>query len=203
MKNQQRSEETRTRILAAALDCFARYGYAASGVAEICQAAGVSKGAFYHHFAGKQALFQSLLGDWLTDLEQTLTRAASTANSVPERLTNMARMARLIFHSNSPQTSFLLEFWSQASRDAAVRQAIIAPYRRFQRYFADLIQQGVDEGTLQPVNALAAAQTLISLTSGLFLQHLVDPQGADWAQATEDAIHLLLHGLQKPEGGAP
>ena len=54
---QQRSEETRARILAAALDRFARYGYDATGVAEICRAAGVSKGAFYHHFPSKQAAF--------------------------------------------------------------------------------------------------------------------------------------------------
>jgi len=199
MKNQQRFEETRTRILASALDCFARRGYEASGVAEICQAAGVSKGAFYYHFEGKQALFQSLLSAWLADLELSLTHAASGAKSVPERLMKMAHMAQGIFRSDNPQAPLFLEFWSQASRDPAIRQAVIAPYRSFQDYFAALIQQGINEGSLQPVEARAAAQALISLTSGLFLQHLVDPAGADWAQATEDAIRLLLKGLQKPD----
>ena len=64
MPQQQRSEETRARILHAALECFSRTGYDASGVAEICAAAGVSKGAFYHHFPTKQAVFIELLNFW-------------------------------------------------------------------------------------------------------------------------------------------
>ena len=58
---QQRSEETRTHILKAALDLFSKNGYDATSVANICQAAGVSKGAFYHHFASKHSVFQALL----------------------------------------------------------------------------------------------------------------------------------------------
>ncbi len=42
MAHQQRSEDTRARILRAALECFSRAGYDATGVAEICAAAGVS-----------------------------------------------------------------------------------------------------------------------------------------------------------------
>ncbi len=62
---QQRGEATRARILEAALDQFAAHGYEAASVDEICARAGVSKGAFYHHFESKQALFLALLNDWL------------------------------------------------------------------------------------------------------------------------------------------
>ena len=58
---QARSHETRSRILQSAIDLFSKEGYDATGVAEICTAAGVSKGAFYHHFPTKQALFLALL----------------------------------------------------------------------------------------------------------------------------------------------
>jgi len=61
---QQRSEETRKHILEAAQRLFSAKGYDATGVAEICQAAGVSKGAFYHHFLTKQAVFLVLLENW-------------------------------------------------------------------------------------------------------------------------------------------
>lgn len=47
---QARGEETRSRILHSALSLFGRQGYDATGVAGICEAAAVSKGAFYHHF---------------------------------------------------------------------------------------------------------------------------------------------------------
>ncbi len=49
--------ETRGAILAAARILFAARGYAASSIAEIVEAAGVTKGALFHHFASKEDLF--------------------------------------------------------------------------------------------------------------------------------------------------
>ena len=82
---QQRSEETRTRLLEAAVRLFAQQGYDASGVAEICAAAGVSKGAFYHHFESKQALFLALLEEWLARLDAAFSRSARTHPAYPRR----------------------------------------------------------------------------------------------------------------------
>ncbi|MCX6071787.1 MAG: helix-turn-helix domain containing protein, partial [Chloroflexi bacterium] len=56
---------TEARILDAAAECFGRRGYDATGVADLCETAGVSKGAFYHHFPSKQAVFMALLNRWL------------------------------------------------------------------------------------------------------------------------------------------
>ncbi|MDY0871497.1 TetR/AcrR family transcriptional regulator [Dongia rigui] len=48
--------EARLRLLDAALQVIREKGYAASSVDDICQAAGVTKGAFFHHFAAKEDL---------------------------------------------------------------------------------------------------------------------------------------------------
>jgi AcrR family transcriptional regulator len=51
-----RAERTRTRLLAAALDLFARKGYDETTVAEIATAAGVTEMTFYRHFGSKDQL---------------------------------------------------------------------------------------------------------------------------------------------------
>src|SRR4030042_884054 len=66
---QVRSEETRNRILQSAHKLFSETGFDASGVAGICRAAGVSKGAFYHHFETKQAVFLQLLEEGLQQVD--------------------------------------------------------------------------------------------------------------------------------------
>ena len=51
---------------------FAARGYEQTSVAGICAEAGVSKGAFYHHFQSKQELFNLLLQDWLSGIRQEM-----------------------------------------------------------------------------------------------------------------------------------
>lgn len=51
-----RNKDARNRLLDAALQVIRTKGYAATRVEDICSAAGVSKGAFFHHFASKEDL---------------------------------------------------------------------------------------------------------------------------------------------------
>lgn len=56
--------EARARLLAAARDIVRRRGFAATSVDDLCAAAGVTKGAFFHHFPSKEALGVALIDDW-------------------------------------------------------------------------------------------------------------------------------------------
>lgn len=195
MGPQTRSDDTRARILAAAEACFAEHGYEATGLAEICERAGVSKGALYHHFPSKQAVFLELLQRWLAGLDQELETARAEAATVPEGLARMARVARGVFQAGRGRLPLFLEFWSQAAHDPAVWRATIEPYHRYRGFFAGLIAAGVAEGSLRPVDPTTGAQVFLSLATGLVLQGLLDPQGADWGRVSEEAVQMLLRGL--------
>jgi AcrR family transcriptional regulator len=53
------SESTRHALVDSAVDLFTRRGYAATSLDEVAKRARVTKGALYHHFSGKQALFEA------------------------------------------------------------------------------------------------------------------------------------------------
>lgn len=60
-RREEYSELTRRAILASAEELFSQRGYEATGTGEICETARVTKGALYHHFADKRALFEELV----------------------------------------------------------------------------------------------------------------------------------------------
>lgn len=199
MHPQRRSEETRNRILQAAEEGFAQSGYEATGVAEICQRAHLSKGAFYHHFPSKQAVFLALLDRWLDDLEAHLQRLRSQAAPAPDALMQMADVAREVFHAAQGRLPVFLEFLNRAARDPRIWQATITPYRRYRAFFAGLMEAGMAEGSLRRVDPEAAANALLSLAVGLVLQGVVDPDGADWGEIAQESVRLLLEGISRPE----
>lgn len=64
MTRSERPTDARRRLLDAALQLFREKGYNATTVDELCAAAGVTKGAFFHHFRSKEALGIAAVDHW-------------------------------------------------------------------------------------------------------------------------------------------
>lgn len=71
-----RSDATTSDLVRAARRLFGSLGYAATSIDAIAAAAGVTKGAAYHHFDGKVALFRAALIAELEETAATLERSA-------------------------------------------------------------------------------------------------------------------------------
>jgi AcrR family transcriptional regulator len=194
---QRRAKETRKGILEAARERFAQDGYDATGVAEICQAAGVSKGAFYHHFSSKQEVFVELLNQWLAEMDKQLALLNKAEGAVPDRLLAMTRLIQVVLRAAEDQLPIYLEFWTRAMRDPEVMKSVIQPFHRYQAFFAAMVREGVDEGSVGSVDPDIAARVLVSWALGTLIQGVFDPQGADWDRVSREGVSILLEGLNK------
>jgi AcrR family transcriptional regulator len=194
---QERSIETRDNILAAAVTLFAEKGYDATGVAEICAEAKVSKGAFYHHFPSKQAVFLAILEDWLAALDLQLEQKLAESSDIPSGLIEMASITRGIFSAAGGHLAMFIEFWSQSLHDPEIWKATVDPYRRYTRMFSGYIQRGIDEGSLRGVDPDTTARMIVGLAVGLLAQGLMDPEAADWGKTAVSSMELIINGLRK------
>jgi AcrR family transcriptional regulator len=82
----ERRASTRAALLAAARDLFAEKGFAGAGREEIVERAGVTRGAMYHHFASKEALFQAVYEEVEDEVLALIAEAAMGATEPLEQL---------------------------------------------------------------------------------------------------------------------
>jgi TetR/AcrR family transcriptional regulator, transcriptional repressor for nem operon len=66
------ARNARVKLIEAAIATVRYKGFSATSVDEICAAAGVTKGAFFHHFASKEALAVAAAGAWTDIAEQRI-----------------------------------------------------------------------------------------------------------------------------------
>jgi AcrR family transcriptional regulator len=159
----------------------------------ICKDAGISKGAFYHHYESKQALVLDILDKWLMTIDESIE--ASREKTVPETFLLLTEAFPYLFKTANEGLSMFLEFWLQASRDKKLWQASITPYRRYHKYFTALIKKGVEEGSFIEVDPELTARMIISMAMGLLLQSLFDPKGAKWDETAREITALMMKTL--------
>ncbi len=78
------ADKTREGLLESAAHYFSQQGYADTSIAEICERAGTTKGALFHHFENKEALFLAVWTKLQTDMDEEARKAAFSARSLKD-----------------------------------------------------------------------------------------------------------------------
>jgi AcrR family transcriptional regulator len=191
-KHVERSRVTRERLLAHARTLFAERGYAAVGTEEIVRAAGVTRGALYHQFRDKAALFEAVVEEVEAETTAAVAEQAVTASGPPlEALRAGARAFLTLCADPGVERILLLDApavlgWERW-REIGLRHGL--------GLVSGVLEAGMESGTIarQPVTALA--HLLIgALDEGAMLVARADDRAA--ARRDVDAvIDRLLDGL--------
>jgi AcrR family transcriptional regulator len=193
---QTRSIETRNKIMQSARELFSRSGYESASVDDICREAGISKGAFYHHFPSKQSVFMDLLNEWLSGVDQGLELLRSGQSDASQGLIHMADILPEILRTAEGRMPIFLEFWSYASRDPKLWKSATAPFERYREYFANILAGMEPAEAADPQAKENAALAMMSLAIGLLVMGVIDPKAADWGSAGRESMRMLLAGMK-------
>ena len=82
----EKGRETRERLIRTGRELFGERGYDDTSIESILDSAGVARGALYHHFATKQALFDAVLDGLVAEIADTAADAARKASDPVEGL---------------------------------------------------------------------------------------------------------------------
>jgi AcrR family transcriptional regulator len=178
-RREERKEETRAELIAAARTAFARRGFHGASLEQIAREAGYSTGAIYWHFSGKDDLFLAVFEDYATTRVREWEQIHEHAQGeLPQRARVYADqwMERL---QRDPEFMVLtLEFFVYAWRNPPLREAFADRAASGRLALARLLEeQSSAQGLELPMPAEEIAAVLRELGSGLALAKLADPAG--------------------------
>jgi TetR/AcrR family transcriptional regulator, transcriptional repressor for nem operon len=162
-------EGVRNRILDAAAELFHNQGYSATGMQAIFESAGVTSGAFYHHFEGKKelglAVVQERIVSAVDDAWMAPIRAAhSTVEGVTQAFKGIAaELEARHAVRGCPLNNLTLEL---AHADAEFQVALQAVFDAWTSVLESRIRQDVAAGVLPAVKPSALATYIVAVYSG-------------------------------------
>ena len=161
---------TRDRILQAALQVFAQKGYHRALVDDIVHASRTSKGAVYHHFPNKEALFLALVDDFSARLAEAIAEAIAGAHGALAKVEAALGAGLLTFARHRELARILL------LESVSLGPAYEAKRAEVHGRFADLIQnyldQAVAEGSIKPLDTRVATLAWLGAVNELVIQWL-------------------------------
>ncbi|MHC1741132.1 MAG: TetR/AcrR family transcriptional regulator [Anaerolineaceae bacterium] len=194
---QSRSQLTREKILSTSYQLFLEQGYQSTGIAQICEKANLSKGAFYHHFPSKHDLFLALLENWLQEIDSVFGKIQVEIPSPVQQLRLMSKELDSIFTA-ADQFPMFIEVWMQSMRDPTISEKIIAPYYKYLSFFEKIFDHGINDGSISSDSEPRSSSRLImAFVMGMILQCTIEPSGEDWQKLSHFGINKILLGLQK------
>ena len=189
------ADQTRQDLLEAALDIFSRKGYQAARLEDVAQAAGVTRGAIYHHFGGKNELYMALI-----------EHAAALGNTVIERAVEEGGTFLEIIRRVVVDALSLLEEDPRFSKVMALSLATpeMAELTRRRRAEAQTLVEnisgffrlGIEGGELRPdLEPQTAARALLGYQNGLVMLWLANRQAFSIRETAPALAEIFVRGI--------
>jgi AcrR family transcriptional regulator len=184
---------TRDRILQAALEVFARKGYHRAVVDDIVRASATSKGAVYHHFPNKEALFLALVEDFAGRLAAAVAAAIDGSHGALGKVEAALRAGLETFALNRELARILLlEAVSLGSTYEAKRAEV---HDRFAALIRLYLDQAVAEGSIPSLDTRVATLTWLGAVNEVVIQWLHTGEPDLLGEAVPALTPMLLRSI--------
>jgi AcrR family transcriptional regulator len=188
-------QEVRARIVLASLRVFAELGYRRATMQDIVRESGLSVGAIYTYFKSKDELFLAgcdLTNDaGLGELAERLAAGATTAEKLSIGIGYFLDSIDA-FGELPGMAPFVVQAWSEASKEPAVRETLIRRREQLVTVGQMLLREGIARGEIPAwidVEAVATAYT--AMLDGLILLRVEEGGGYRRREAERRALSVL------------
>jgi AcrR family transcriptional regulator len=187
--------QTRQLLLQAAGEVFAERGYDRASLDEVATAAGLTKGAVYSSFAGKDDLFYALMRERIDERLALVTEAVERQATVSDMTRDAGSGLAQLMSSQRDWHLLFIEFWARAVRDSSLHNEFVHERRSVRGLIAQFLEAQAQQAEVNlPAPADQLAVVVLALSNGIAIEHLADPDTVD-PSTFGVALGLLLDRL--------
>ena len=199
-RRERRSQELRDRIYQAAQALFLEYGFAATTVNQIAEAADVAQATFFNHFQSKAAMLGAMTEEVFAHLESLMSEVLSQAGTPQERIRRFAhRVADETLAVRGLAKDVLLEL-----HQIGVQSGDIAPHLAGMREpFGRMLREGQQERTVRDdFDAEFLAEFVIGALNTTLTNWLIQTD-YPLADRLDQTASLLAESIEPRPGNPP
>jgi AcrR family transcriptional regulator len=174
--SQEHLDARRQQILDAARRCFIRSGFHATSMQEVLAEAGLSSGAVYRYFKGKDAIITAITAQALQDIEAAFDRQGAAPLPPLEQIVDLVLEPGKPPLDDTPESAqLLLQVWSETVRSASLAERYREVLERAEQIFSRFVEQYQQQGLVPAdVPATHVARVLIGFVHGFMVQRALD-----------------------------
>jgi AcrR family transcriptional regulator len=163
----ERGAATRQHILAVATEAFLAHGYAGTSLSDLISAAGITKGAFYHHFPSKEALAVEVVRARQAEETAGVVRASASHDRAVDQLRAAVQAASDLKDQDQGQATSLQRLCAELSEDPELAPQIGKICDAWIDAAAGLVARAQLQGDIRAdVGAHQAAEVLVATFLG-------------------------------------
>lgn len=166
------ADNSRTRLLAATIDLVRASGYAATRVEDVCAAAGVTKGSFFHHFSSKEDLAIAAAQKWDEGAQHLFALASyQRMPDAVDRLLGYVAFRRQLLTGDIWEWSCYAGTTIQEVHETypAIREACARSIENHLFFLGSLIDEALREHPVEGVSAASLATHMQAVVQGAFV----------------------------------
>ncbi|HSG15570.1 MAG TPA: TetR family transcriptional regulator [Anaerolineae bacterium] len=198
-RTKEEAAKTRQDLLDAALQVFSQQGYQAARLQDIARAAGVTRGAIYHHFGSKAELFNTLMDEASAQESGVMEAAVAEGGSLAEIMARILRYSlalleedqrlRQIFELSQVKAGADPELLTVQRKRAEQTELLVGST-------AAIMAQGIADGQLRAgLEPDTVARAFIAYQNGVATLWLSNRQAFSLKQQAADFADIFMAGL--------
>jgi len=190
-------EKRQSQIMEAAMEVFTKKGFSSARMDDIVEESGLSKGAIYHHYAGKKDIILALIEHWETQAFPNFYNKNGKERSASDTLRDFSKEILNVFKTRRYVFNAEVEFWSLANQDNEVRKRSQELYEKIINLFELVIKKGIRENEFINVDSRLTSIFILSVFQGINWFCIFNDNKLKAENYIHESIEMIIIGLSK------